>query len=171
MPLGVVPNLSNQLSFSSYRKDSSGKWTNAPTAKELAAAPAPSAAASKRAAAAAPAPAPSELELAYAAKLTRAKAEHDKVLSSPSAHVAESNRSVASNVTARRLARAQSRSPRLNHAGRERELLKELLGDKESTGLERLLRVGEYCEQMREVSAAASFEATFRGGDRLELIR
>ncbi len=167
MPLGVVPNLNNQISFTSYRKGEDGKWSNAPAAApapaSAAAAPAPAPAA-RAPPAAAPAPAVSELELAYSQRLARAKLEHERLVTAavaPSAESpcrapapgAESPSSLASNVTARRLARAQTRSPR-RQPSRDREKLQELLSGKcgavgeSSTGLERLLKVGEYCEQV-----------------------
>ena len=78
----------------------------------------------------------------------------------------DSPSSLASSVSARRLARAQSRSPR-GHPNRARQELQEILSGKfgavpgESiSGLERLLKVGEYCEQMRDASDLDFFEIT-----------
>ena len=105
--------------------------------------------------------------LNYDQKLARAKEEHAQQMSESSR---ESASGVAGKVSARRLARAASRgsSPRgpssdssvktqrassWGTIGRQQdpaEVLRQLLADGTKNGLDRLLAVGEYCEQVQE---------------------
>jgi hypothetical protein len=114
-----------------------------------------------------PPQAPPSLEtLRQDAEILQAPASPASNLSASTTVRPDSPSSLASNVSARRLARAQSRSPR-GHPNRARQELQEILSGKlgavpgeSSSGLERLLKVGEYCEQLRDASDLDFFEIT-----------